>query len=230
MLFITSFVCSYILDILIKFFTKDDIKDDIKGDIKDQEVNKNKIVDKDINVKSIYKKQIIRKQIKKINNLDNLDTLDTIDTINTINTLEPPCTVHILDNKDFYYEYKGYRYLSNFPKKWLETIDKYDNLGLDCANCLYYCCLKKEGYLPLFLGFCDGCFMHFIIKNTCDGKDKCEYCTSSSDCYYCDTCTTNVINFSTDITNTLYYHKDNKKILTNLILKLNNEYGNLHVE
>lgn len=224
MIFITALVLSYLKDILIKLFKKKNEKEQDINKILDQNINK-VIHDKTTkNSKNTYKKKINHKQI------DNTDAIDILDTIDTINTLETPYTIHILDNKDFYYEYKGYRYLSNFPKKWLEIIDKYDNIGLKCANCLYYCCLKKEDYLPLFLGFCDGCFMNFIIKNTCECKDICDYCNSPSDCYYCNTCTTNVISFSNNITNTLYYHKDDKKILTNLILKLNNAYGNLHVE
>ena len=181
----------------------------------------------------LFKKNDIKKQqyFYKNNILDkNISKQNTINTINTINTLEKPCTINILDNKDLYCEYKKFRYLNTFPKKWLHIIDKYDSVGVNCANCLFYCSIKHNDNLPLFLGFCEGCFMHFTIKDTCDFEDKCENCTSSDDCYYCETCTTNVIDFSKDIINTLYYHKNNKKKLINLILKLNNEYGNLNVK
>jgi hypothetical protein len=176
-----------------------------------------KLLDKDISSISKYKKY--EKMITK--------KIDALDKTNT------PDTIHILNNKDLYYEYKGYRYLSTFPKKWIEKIDKYDNIGLDCLQCLHYCCIKKQGQLPLFLGFCEGCYKHFIVNTSySDDCNDCDDCESIDECAYCesnDKCITNSIDFSNEIIQTLHYYKNDKKILTNLILKLNNEYGNLNV-
>ena len=135
--------------------------------------------------------------------------------------------------KDLYYGYKGYRFLSNFPKKWLETIDKYDTIGLNCNNCLYYCCVKTDDELPLFLGFCSNCYTHFIVNND-NNCDICDLCYDKYDCHDCIYCLTNVIDYSEEIRHVLHNcnsnggNTGNKKMLEKLILKLNDEYENLN--
>ena len=181
-------------------------------------IKKFKILDKETITLNKYKTNIYKKLNLPIKS----------NTSNTSNTFD------ILDNSDLYYEYKGYRYLSSFPKKWIDKIDKYDNIGLECLQCLHYCCITKEGHLPLFLGFCEKCYKHFTV-NTSYSNDcnDCEDCESTDDCAYCncdgDKCITNVIDLSTVIIRTLYYHKNNKIKINNLILKLYNEYENLNV-
>lgn len=140
-----------------------------------------------------------------------------------------------LYTKDLYYGYKGYRFLSNFPRKWLETIDKFDTIGLNCKNCLYYCCVKTDDEMPLFLGFCSNCFTYFIVNNdnaddNVDDNDcaNCDFCYDCYDCHDCSYCITNVIDYSKEIINVLHTSNDNKKMLDTLILKLNDEYGNLN--
>jgi hypothetical protein len=197
---------------------------------KDNSIIKNhKILDKKIITINKYKTHIYKNLSLSSNASETTDASETIDTINILDNINNS------DNSDLYYEYKGYRYLSNFPKKWINKIDKYDNIGLECLQCLHYCCITKDGQLPLFLGFCEKCYKHFIVNtsysNDCNDCDDCE---STDDCAYCehkygDKCITNVIDFSTEIIRTLYYYKYNNKKISNLILKLNNEYGNLNV-
>ena len=155
--------------------------------------------------------------------------------------LEKPVKLY---TKDLYYGYKGYRFLSNFPRKWLETIDKFDTIGLNCKNCLYYCCVKTDDEMPLFLGFCSNCFTYFIVNNNKEHSDNdndcsnCDFCYDRYDCHDCSYCITNVIDYSKEIINVLHNSNgngngngngnDNKKILDTLILKLNDEYGNLN--
>ena len=141
-----------------------------------------------------------------------------------INTLIKKSNIY---NKELYYVYNGYRFLSNFPKKWLETIDKYENIGLKCKNCLFYCCLQTEGELPLFLGFCTNCYSNFLLQND-NYCEICEFCIDRFDCHDCIYCITNVIDYTDEIINVLHNNKGNKKMLENLIVKLNNEYGNLN--
>ena len=171
---------------------------DIKVNLQYKNNYKDKIIDTilDTILDVKTKKHNTKKQITKIIP-EHIDILD----------------INILHNNNLYYEYNGYRFLANFPKKWLETIDKYDNIGLNCSNCLYYCCLEEYGELPLFLGFCKNCCRDFINPD-----DDCNDCN-----YYIN----NIIDYSNEISDVIINNKGNTKMLQTLIKKLNDEYKNI---
>ena len=192
-----------------------------KLDIEDTLQSKNNYKDKIIDLKT--KKYNTKKQITKIIPSKQIDILD----------------IDILNNNNLYYEYNGYRFLSNFPKKWLETIDTYENIGLNCSNCKYYCCIETKTHLPLFLGFCSNCYINFLLNKQdleqdlenpahkssvnvlANPADECNNCND------CNDCINNVIDYSNEIIDVIITNKGNKKMLKTLIIKLNDEYNNL---
>ena len=100
----------------------------------------------------------------------------------------------------------------------------------------------KSGSSHIFLGFCSNCFTYFIVNNDNVHNDcsNCDFCYDRYDCHDCSYCITNVIDYSKEIINVLHTsndndndndnnnNNDNKKMLATLILKLNDEYGNLN--
>jgi hypothetical protein len=146
----------------------------------------------------------------------------SIEKIKIIDKIDTSDTLTILTKNKFFHEYKGYRFLSNFPKRWIKYIDIYDNIGLNCGNCLYYCCIKTNTYdeLPIFLGLCSNCYNNYTINIS-------NYCIDCNT-YNCR-CITNVIDYNNYISKIIdYYQKNKQDLLYNLLLELNDEYGNLY--
>ena len=110
------------------------------------------------------------------------------------------------DTKDKYeyYTYNGFRFLSTFPKSW--AYDTNAEIGINCNNCIGYCCIEQENTLPLFLGYCLTCSNYY--KN-----NEYNYYTRG--------------NFCEMISNVIIYKPE---YLDNLFKILNDEYKNLNVD
>ena len=101
-----------------------------------------------------------------------------------------------------YYTYNGFRFLSTFPKSW--AYDTNAEIGINCNNCIGYCCIEQENTLPLFLGYCLTCSNYYKKDDNYTRGNFCELIID------------------------VIIHKEGS--LDNLLKLLNDEYKNLDVD
>jgi hypothetical protein len=100
------------------------------------------------------------------------------------------------------YTYNGFKFLSTFPKSW--TYDSNEETGINCSNCIAYCCIEQENTLPLFLGYCLTCSNYYKKDDNYTRGNFCELIID------------------------VIIHKEGS--LNDLLKLLNDEYKNLDVD